>query len=880
MLLGLRELAGALGRQVERTLPEYTDHSVRHMDALWTVANQVLSSQECKSVTPSEALILGACFYVHDLGMAFAATAEGVANLKKNKQYKPIYDRLRNVYKLPPNRAEVLAVRLTTREVHARKAPDLCSEPLPGVGRFLIESAEARERWAYLIGHVAASHHWDLDEVHRQLGSRNSVPTADGSTADLGFLACVLRIIDYAHINRERASNLDRALRSEISADSVVHWDAQASVTGPVRENDLLVYGCTTPIQDIDAWWLFYDLASGLDAEIRNVREYLRGRAVSANRFSLQGVKGIELPQTFTTLVQLAGDTAPIDIRVQPHSMERLVDLLGGKRLYGLDHLAPLRELIQNARDAIELRKAAEQVDNRTVTAGEIIVALDDVDEKSILSVRDNGVGMGRSVIVRYLIAVGSDFWHSAEFYRDFGKVLDFGFRPIGKFGIGFLSVFMFGDYVEVETETAGSDRTLLRLRGLGRRGELKEMPATGDIGTEVRITLKPEIAERLADLVPIVRARAPMLQIPLTVRTRRGGSRINEQIESGWWKQVEDESFCAFVRDWETIGRSGRGPVQDEASIKRQRWLYNYESRPTFGESMKGWPTTPPTVIEEGMRVMSRGGLENYGVVQCSQGIAVDVVNVKDVTGVVEIGEVELTTARGAIIPSEYESQASWDNVGKAMNAGVVRRIRLRLLPEIVSKLNDLERYGMLPARLNFLRGLSAIYGNSLLRETTLRWIPVLEPPGNLVHRSRREFQEQLRQQSHLLLTVGAGPAAAYLTTPHIALSQLAQILVVAIWLKEFDVGYDRRQQLKFEESGTVLRGALDELIDRTRASRSSLVLTQALIAEVEEAWSIPNGTVEKQRWGLDFEKDILWVDLARDEMRGKRKLRKKKRR
>jgi HSP90 family molecular chaperone len=90
--------------------------------------------------------------------------------------------------------------------------------------------------------------------------------------------------------------------------------------------------------------------------------------------------------------------------------------------------------------------------------------------------VRDNGVGMSRNIVVRHLIAVASNFWQSAEFFRDFGPAVDAGFKPIGKFGIGFLSVFMLGDHIIVETEAAGHPRVTLRLRGLGHRGELKNL--------------------------------------------------------------------------------------------------------------------------------------------------------------------------------------------------------------------------------------------------------------------------------------------------------------------------------------------------------------------------------------------------------------------
>jgi hypothetical protein len=86
---------------------------------------------------------------------------------------------------------------------------------------------------------------------------------------------------------------------------------------------------------------------------------------------------------------------------------------------------------------------------------------------------------------------------------------------------------------------------------------------------------------------------------------------------------------------------------------------------------------------------------------------------------------------------------------------------------------------------------------------------------------------------------------------------------------VKEIDVDYEVRERLKHEESTMVLRGALDELLERVDASANSLILTRILVAQVEEAWGITSGTVEKQRWGLNFEKSVLWIDLVRDELR-----------
>src|SRR5689334_11868210 len=100
---------------------------------------------------------------------------------------------------------------------------------------------------------------------------------------------------------------------------------------------------------------------------------------------------------------------------------------------------------------------------------------------------------MSRTAVVQHLIGAASAFWHPAELYRDFGTSLDVGFQPIGKFGIGFLSVFMLGDRIEVHSESSRHTPVSLRLRGVGRRGEVREAASTGNMGTTVRIYLKAE---------------------------------------------------------------------------------------------------------------------------------------------------------------------------------------------------------------------------------------------------------------------------------------------------------------------------------------------------------------------------------------------------
>ena len=862
VLWEIRSTAEQIGRQVERLIPEFTDHSVRHMDALWGVADEVLTADEAAQLSVGESLLLTGSFYIHDLGMACAATDAGIKQMRLTTNYVSALDRLQSIDHLPKERADVLAIRLASRELHAKKASDLVTKIIPGIDRFLIENADFRNRWAHLLGQVAESHHWDLKQVHQVLGARNAIPTADGEVVDLGYVACLLRLVDYAHINRERAPNLERVLRSEMSPDSILHWDSQANVTGPVRQLNELVYSCTAPIEDVDAWWLFFDMASGLDNEIRRVREYLTGRAVSSNRLHLLGVKGVESPQSFIQHVQLAGDTVPIDIRVQPHSMERVVELLGGSHLYGPDQLAPVRELIQNARDAIILRAAVERRNGIEPYSGRITISMDEQDGHAVLIVRDNGIGMKRDVVVRYLIGVGSDYWHSADFYRDHGKAVEAGFEPIGKFGIGFLSAFMLGDLVEVETEAVGSPKVKLRLRGLGRRGDLSESQNTGQVGTEIRVWLKPRVLPLMNQLAAVVRARAPMLTIPIDIRVRSGSSFVSETIEAGWWKHLDDAELLTFVKTWRSFAFLGSDLKQDQEFANSSYLNFHHFSEGNKF-SFKGWPGLRPQSLSDNARAISSGGEESFGVVRCSQGIAIDVASYPDITGVMEVGPVDMTPSRDSLPNERYYSLRRRGSVDTLQDFR--ERLGAALALEVIAKLNDLERFGMIPARFDFLRYLAKTYGVGVLQCTSLRWIPVLEPPGNIIHRSRAELVETLSLRQRVIVGTGMGPVSAYsVAAGRVPTTELGDTLIIAIRNEEVGVGYSDKPRLQVEH-GTTIVGHFEDILTEVAGKNIKLEILPFLLELIAEAWNTSINSLHRQTWVLDIEHDIFWCALER---------------
>jgi HSP90 family molecular chaperone len=130
-----------------------------------------------------------------------------------------------------------------------------------------------------------------------------------------------------------------------------------------------------------------------------------------------------------------------------------LVSRLGGKELYGNDPNVALRELIQNASDAVRARRALERRDSDW---GEILISTGCDDTGPWIEVRDNGIGMSERVLTGPLLDFGRPFWGTGLMSAELPGLATSGFKSTGCYGIGFFSVFMLGDKIRVTTLRSG----------------------------------------------------------------------------------------------------------------------------------------------------------------------------------------------------------------------------------------------------------------------------------------------------------------------------------------------------------------------------------------------------------------------------------------
>jgi molecular chaperone HtpG len=155
-----------------------------------------------------------------------------------------------------------------------------------------------------------------------------------------------------------------------------------------------------------------------------------------------------------------------------------------------------LRELISNASDALDkLRLEAFRNKELDVDTSDLHIEIEADKKAKTLTVRDNGIGMTRDEVVDLIGTLAKS--GTAELRQQLreAKNASASEELIGQFGIGFYSVFMVADKVELLTRKAGeSDAT--RWESSGDGTYTIESVDGAPQGTSVTLHLKPEDAE------------------------------------------------------------------------------------------------------------------------------------------------------------------------------------------------------------------------------------------------------------------------------------------------------------------------------------------------------------------------------------------------
>lgn len=564
-----RQRADLFANEIRRDLPQLTLHDRKHIDALWETASTIVG--EDFLFTPTEGFVLGGAFLLHDLGMALPSVEGGIAALKVDPrwadlvtyEYQSKYDRTPSSDEIQnPDKPIYDQVLLSLmQQIHASNAERLVSTAFKSSRDadpiYLIDDPELRRTFGQVIGQIAHSHCWKLSELEEQFQRTIGVPHWCPSdwTIDPLKIACVLRCADAAQIDAQRAPMFLRAL-SKLPDTSQKHWDFQGKLNKPYIEGDALVFttGPAFKMQEAPAWWLCLETLRMVNRELTSVDALFADKGYP--RFAARRVYGVEDPNRLVSCIQTDG-WLPIDATVHVSDLPRVIKSVGGEELYGRHPEIALRELIQNASDAIHARRIYEK---REQDYGSITVSLKKCgDGKNWLEIRDDGIGMSQKVLTDFLLDFGHSFWGSSEMQREFPGLLSSGLKQTGKYGIGFFSVFMIADHGEVITrrsDAATKDTLVLEFSsGLQGRPILREADTSEQLldgGTLIRLKLHTDPVDLggllhtpgkrpYKDLGELCVSLCPALEVNLKVEE---DGELKQVIEGGDWKTMNARSF------------------------------------------------------------------------------------------------------------------------------------------------------------------------------------------------------------------------------------------------------------------------------------------------------------------------------------------------
>lgn len=339
---------------------------------------------------------------------------------------------------------------------------------------------------------IAHSHWWSSDELTKRLpnylGAFEKMPNEWG--IDPVKLACIMRASDAAHIDTRRAPLLLKAFRQPNEYASQ-HWLFQQRLYQPRLESERLVYTSKSSFSpdEFNSWWLCFDTLKMIDKELRDVDSILGD--TQRPRFKAKGVAAINNIHLLSRLIGTDG-WFPVDTKIHVGNVAKLVKNLGGEQLYGKNLIVPLRELIQNACDAVRARRTIESEDSDW---GKVTVRTGTDKSGHYIEVEDNGVGMSVNVLSGPFLDFGTSFWGSNMMHDEFPGLESKGFSSTGKFGVGFFSTFMWGEKVNVTTrrfeDSRQNTKVLMFENGLSDRPLLREAQDNEyikDGGTRIKV--------------------------------------------------------------------------------------------------------------------------------------------------------------------------------------------------------------------------------------------------------------------------------------------------------------------------------------------------------------------------------------------------------
>lgn len=180
-----------------------------------------------------------------------------------------------------------------------------------------------------------------------------------------------------------------------------------------------------------------------------------------------------------------------------------------------------VRELIQNAMDAIVARDALGTPAPRSITISPYGVASPHSPANEFM-ITDGGIGVSEQQVEQFLATVGASS-KGAQLERNRSTY-------IGQFGIGLLSCFLIADQITVMSRSATGADPIQWIGNSDGTYTVQTLTVDSAVGTTVRLRPRPDMIgwARSEQLIPLARKYAEFLPAQLSVLTNTGAQDVS----------------------------------------------------------------------------------------------------------------------------------------------------------------------------------------------------------------------------------------------------------------------------------------------------------------------------------------------------------------
>ncbi|MBZ5617314.1 MAG: hypothetical protein LAQ69_01085 [Acidobacteriia bacterium] len=525
--------AAALLATVVVDMPLYTLHNERHILNVIGWMESLLEDKGIERLSPFECGLCLLAAYSHDLGMTLSrqecdALPTDPDYLRFRDRYleeRHLIDGLREAGE--HHRANLIENHLRTEYLRVTHADGMAKRLCARLGEIAPDLVYRGVDYRRQLELVAISHNHPVEWLRLQFEKEDLAwheTVGKNEAINFPFVGILLRLADVMDFDSSRTPSilfrhigLDRELANRFEEISGQEWKKHLAITGIdwLAGDGLLTYraaNCPHPAVEKS----IRDFVGMIQREVSQAASELR-------HLHDEGRCLVRLPEVKAEVKAAREDGAP---RYTYHDwnfrldQDEIIRLLMGESLYGDPSLC-IRELLQNALDAVELRdlrlqlrrkggQPAEPVDGESLAPGRFLcggieeafaVKLTWGEEggHQFIRVEDNGTGMTEGVIERYFTQIGKSFYQSPDFRGEQAEMRRHGLiaTPISTFGIGVLSCFMIADRVGVRThpgQVSGSRPALdLEISGPGSLFWTRPGTRTRQ-GTEVTLWLRKEL--------------------------------------------------------------------------------------------------------------------------------------------------------------------------------------------------------------------------------------------------------------------------------------------------------------------------------------------------------------------------------------------------